>query len=69
MDSGRQSYAICSFFIPGLGQAFKGEYAKAAIFLIGDILLWSLVGRFLFPVHYPILLIIYRFISAYEAYR
>lgn len=32
--------ALCSFFIPGLGQLLQGRLIMAAIHLIIDILLW-----------------------------
>ena len=37
--------AICSFFIPGLGQLVQGRFLAAAIqFVLGALLWWVLLG-------------------------
>ena len=46
--------ALFSFFIPGLGQAIKGDGVKAVVFFIAAIVAWFtillLIGLILVPV-------------------
>ncbi|MBO9490972.1 hypothetical protein J7384_11435 [Endozoicomonas sp. G2_1] len=48
--------AICSFFIPGLGQLVQGRILAAILFFIGMAISWVLVyvgiGIFLVPIVY-----------------
>jgi len=48
--------AICSFFIPGLGQLVQGRVLAAILFFIGMVaawaLTWVLIGWVLVPVIY-----------------
>lgn len=37
--------ALCSFFIPGLGQLIQGRFMKAAVmFVLAAVLWWFLLG-------------------------
>jgi hypothetical protein len=38
--------AVMSFFIPGLGQLYKGEVAKSILFFIGMLVLWGITSVF-----------------------
>lgn len=48
--------AICSFFIPGLGQLVQGRIMPAILFFVGMMISWALVyvlvGWILVPVVY-----------------
>ncbi len=48
--------AICSFFIPGLGQLVQGRIMSAILFFVGMIISWALVyiliGWLMVPVVY-----------------
>jgi TM2 domain-containing membrane protein YozV len=48
--------AICSFFIPGLGQLVQGRIFAAIFFFIAMIIAWTLtwvlIGWFMVPVVY-----------------
>jgi len=48
--------AICSFFIPGLGQLVQGRLLAAILFFVGMAvswaLVWILVGWILVPIVY-----------------
>ncbi len=39
-SSGNVIAALCSFFIPGLGQLIQGRPFAAAFFFVTDIILW-----------------------------
>jgi TM2 domain-containing membrane protein YozV len=39
-SSGNVIAALCSFFIPGLGQLIQGRPFAAAFFLFTDLILW-----------------------------
>lgn len=39
-SSGNVIAALCSFFIPGLGQLIQGRPFAAAFFFVADIILW-----------------------------
>lgn len=44
-STGNVLAAICSFFIPGLGQLVQGRLLKAIIlFVLGTVLWWILLG-------------------------
>jgi TM2 domain-containing membrane protein YozV len=48
--------AICSFFIPGLGQLVQGRILAAILFFVGMIISWGLtwigIGWLMVPVVY-----------------
>jgi TM2 domain-containing membrane protein YozV len=48
--------AICSFFIPGLGQLVQGRVLAAILFFVGMIISWALtwvvIGWALVPIVY-----------------
>lgn len=39
--------AILSFFFPGLGQIYNGEFVKAFLFILGAMLFGSMLGLYL----------------------
>ncbi|WP_309387852.1 hypothetical protein [Cerasicoccus frondis] len=39
-STGNVIAALCSFFIPGLGQLIQGRMAKAAVMFVLSIVLW-----------------------------
>lgn len=55
-SAGNVIAAICSFFIPGLGQLVQGRIMPAILFFIGMAVSWVLVylviGWFLVPIVY-----------------
>ena len=68
MDGDKFIRAVCSFFVPGLGQLIKGEIGRGLKFLIGFLIIWF---TFLFTgiiIVQTIVGIIIRIFSAYDAY-
>jgi len=55
-SAGNVLAAICSFFIPGLGQLVQGRIFAAIMFfaalIISGILVWILIGWILVPIVY-----------------
>ncbi|HHZ71282.1 MAG TPA: hypothetical protein EYO51_00200 [Methylococcaceae bacterium] len=55
-SSGNVLAAICSFFIPGLGQLVQGRILPAILFFVGMAVSWALVwiaiGWILIPIVY-----------------
>ena len=80
MDSDRLVKAVCSFFVPGLGQFMNGNIERGLIFLIGFIILWfallflgivilhTIVGFLGIVILHTIVGIIVRLFAAYDAY-
>ncbi len=42
-STGNVIAALCSFFIPGLGQLIQGRIAKAAVMFVLNIALWFIM--------------------------
>ncbi|WP_309398979.1 hypothetical protein [Cerasicoccus maritimus] len=42
-STGNVIAALCSFFIPGLGQLIQGRMAKAAVMFVLNIALWFIM--------------------------
>ncbi|TVR49670.1 MAG: hypothetical protein EA425_11615 [Puniceicoccaceae bacterium] len=50
-STGNVIAALCSFFIPGLGQLIQGRLIRAAIFFILAGVMWTLFTPFGFIIH------------------
>ncbi len=68
MDSDRLVKAVCSFFVPGLGQFMNGYIERGLIFLIGFIILWFALLFLGIVLLHTIVGIIVRLFAAYDAY-
>ena len=64
--------AILSFFIPGLGQAYAGDYKKAIVYFIVAFITLGIIGSFfvdsLLNSFYYIINILIDIYAAYDAY-
>ena len=60
-STGNVIAALCSFFIPGLGQLIQGRLLKAAIMFVLYGVLWALFFWLIFP---PILVLIWSVVDA-----
>jgi TM2 domain-containing membrane protein YozV len=43
MNTANVIAAICSFFIPGLGQLVQGRWGKAIVYFVSTVLLWFIL--------------------------
>lgn len=43
MNTANVIAAICSFFVPGLGQLVQGRWVKAIIYFVSTILFWFIL--------------------------
>ena len=68
MDSDKLVKAVCSFFVPGLGQLMNGYIERGLAFLIGFIILWFILLFSGIVILHTIIGIIVRLIAAYDAY-
>jgi hypothetical protein len=68
MDSDDLVKALCSFFVPGLGQLLKGDVGRGLKFLIGFIVIWFALLLTGISFIQTIFGIIVRVFSAYDAY-
>lgn len=68
MDLDKLAQAVCSFFVPGLGQLIKGEIGRGLKFLFGFLIVWfALLFTGVIPAQ-TVIGIIIRIFSAYDAY-
>ena len=61
MDLDKLARAVCSFFVPGLGQLIKGDIGRGLKFLIGFLFSGVIIVQ-------TIVGVIIRVFSAYDAY-
>ncbi len=68
MDSDKLVRAVCSFFVPGLGQLMNGEIGKGLAILIIFMLIWIALLSVGIPLVQTIFGIVVRLFAAYDAY-
>ena len=68
MDSDKLVRAVCSFFVPGLGQLMNGEIGKGLAILIIFMLIWIALLSVGIPLVQTIFAIVVRLFAAYDAY-
>lgn len=68
MDMDKLARAVCSFFVPGLGQLMNGEIEKGLAILIIFLVLWIALLSVGIIIVQTIFGIIVRSFAAYDAY-
>ena len=68
MDLYKLARAVCSFFVPGLGQLIKGDIGRGLKFLIGFLIIWFALLFSGVIIVQTIVGVIIRVFSAYDAY-
>ncbi|MBR3141470.1 MAG: hypothetical protein IKF11_11535 [Methanobrevibacter sp.] len=69
MDTDKLTRAVCSFFVPGLGQLMNGEIGKGVVLLIIFIVLWIALLSLGIIIVQTIFGIVVRLFAAYDAYN
>jgi len=68
-SAGNVIAALCSFFIPGLGQLLQGRWILAAVMFVATIVLWVILLGWVIHLWSIISAAMYRPPVSYQTYR